>query len=347
MGSTGTGSTGTGTMGSTGSTGSTGTGSTGTGTMGSTGSTGTGTTSNNTATWNTGGSANGNVYNGFTAGGYAQNPAKYIRPAELFTTGGWTYNTDWRVNTNFTPEAVGQWQLEVTPEVSTSFIADTSNPKSYASYWTPEATLARQQAAMAAAAAAATSADASMATTGTTSTTGSNTTTSANSTGTSDSSTGATTGSGTTGTMGSAGSSTTTGNTTGTTGGTTTTGTSTTDNTGATGMTGTGASSGSENSMTAVNGNKYMMPRLNLYLETGSFIGYTGCNNIVGKVTVDGNKIHFAETVPSTNIACTGGFDQAAYMDKLRRADNYDVVNNQLRLKQGDQVLMVLAKNAQ
>jgi hypothetical protein len=62
---------------------------------------------------------------------------------------------------------------------------------------------------------------------------------------------------------------------------------------------------------------------------------------------MEGNKLHFQDPVPSTNIGCVGGFDQSAFMDRIRRADSYDVTNNQLRLKQGDQVLMVLSKNGQ
>ena len=110
---------------------------------------------------------------------------------------------------------------------------------------------------------------------------------------------------------------------------------------------GSGSTGTNGNIHTAVNGNNYMMPRLNLYLANGSFTGYTGCNNISGKLTVNGNQLSFEDAVPATGIGCTGGFDQSAFLDRLRRANSYDVVGNQLRIKQGEQVLMVLAKNSQ
>ncbi|TDH19706.1 META domain-containing protein [Segetibacter sp. 3557_3] len=95
----------------------------------------------------------------------------------------------------------------------------------------------------------------------------------------------------------------------------------------------------------AVNGNPFAMPKLNMFIENGSFTGYTGHNNIMGTIKVEGNTLHFNELMPSTNIQSHGGFDQAAYLDRLRRADSYDVTNNQLRLKQGDQVLLVFGKS--
>ncbi len=109
-------------------------------------------------------------------------------------------------------------------------------------------------------------------------------------------------------------------------------------------MNGTASSSSPSDNFTAVNGNKFLMPRLNFYPESGSVIGYTGCNNLLGTVTMEGNTLHFQDALPSTNIQCIGGYDQTAFLDRLRRANSYDISNNQLRLKEGEQVLMVLTK---
>lgn len=98
----------------------------------------------------------------------------------------------------------------------------------------------------------------------------------------------------------------------------------------------------------AANGNMYMMPKINLYLNNGSFSGFTGCNSISGRLNVSSNgMLHFENTTPSTNIDCVAGFDQTVLLERLRRVDNYSVVNNQLQLRQGDQVLLVLDKNNQ
>jgi len=85
---------------------------------------------------------------------------------------------------------------------------------------------------------------------------------------------------------------------------------------------------------------------LNMYIDNGSFTAYTGCNSALGNVIVNGTSLKFEEAAPSTNVECIGGFDQSAFLDRLKRADSYDVVDNQFRLKQGNQVLMVFAKRA-
>lgn len=301
----------------------------------------------------------------FDPNNFMQNPERYLRPDQLTKTGGWTYNKDWRRNTNFASEAVGQWQLVLTPEVTSSWRADTSKPESYASFWTPEAVMNRQQLAMAAAAKtmdSVASVNNAMATAQTgkagrsggkksslmrnkmsgtgrstassgmsgkmsNATAGSNTMSANNKAVTGSSSTG----SGTTGAMG--------------TGGIATDSTNTNASTDSAGMANNSASA--RNPLMAVNGNNYMLPMVNLFIGNGSFTAYTGCNNALGTLIVNGNSLHFQDAFPSTNIECTGGFDQAAFIDRLHRADSYDMVNSQIRLKQGEQVLMVFSKNGQ
>jgi heat shock protein HslJ len=266
---------------------------------------------------------------------YMQNPEKYLRPDQMTKAGGWTYNKDWRRNTNFTPEAVGQWQLVLTPEVASAWMPDTRRPETYASFWTPEAVMARYQANMAAIARTQDSIAALNATTEM------NTAATANA---------GKTKSGRAGSAGMIGSPKTTANTT-LASGSGTTGTVGTGGTAATIHDSTTVAATSNNvtvpfAMTAVNGNNFMLPMLNMYIDNGSFTAYTGCNSAVGTIVVNGSKLHFDETTPATNVTCIGGFDQTAFMDRLRRADSYDVVDNQFRLKQGDQVLMVFAKTA-
>jgi len=269
----------------------------------------------------TSGSINWDVYD---PNNFMQNPERYLRPDQLGKTGGWTYNKDWRRNTNFTAEAVGQWQLVLTPEVAANWLPDTRRPETYASFWTPEAVMARYQASMAAMQKTRDSLAALTAAANPTNTDNSaNTQSSSLTNGATGSETVAAAGAGSTGTMG--------------TGGISSTNTSTDSANG---------NSIIPFSLKAVNGNNFMLPTLNMYIDNGSFTAYTGCNSALGNVIVNGTSLKFEEAAPSTNVECIGGFDQSAFLDRLKRADSYDVVDNQFRLKQGNQVLMVFAKRA-
>jgi heat shock protein HslJ len=258
---------------------------------------------------------------------YMQNPEKYKSPRDLVKTGGWTYNTDWNKNTNFLAEALGQWMLQPTPEVAAFWIPDSSRADTYAAYWAPEAVAARQQAKMMAANAYRDSIAQAQ---------GMAQTTTAN--GTMKNTANAISGSGSTGTMGSGGTSASNNTNAGAE--------NTTSTNGQSGATSSSASE-TKNYLMAVNGNMFQAPRLNLYLQNGTFVGYTGSNQLVGTLKVDGTQLHFDQAIPSTNMSATGGFSQAAFMERLGRVDSYDITDGQLRLKQGNDVLFVLAKNAQ
>lgn len=318
------------------------------GTTSDSGSVSTGAIGSTSASWN-GASSLGvpNPNSGYDPNNFMQNPDKYLAPYLLTKTGGWTYSNDWRRNTNFSPEADGNWQLVLTPEVEASWIKDTSRPETYASYWTPEAVAARREILMAAARKSADSirtidslAELANATARSTKKAGKYGRKKAGVTASASAETNtAVSGSGTTGAMG--------------TGGLTTSDSATTDAATAaqganatTDATSTGTTAASATSyLTAVNGNNFMMPAVSLHIGNGSFTAYTGCNNALGTLTVDGNRLHFVQATPATNIQCIGGFDQSAFLDRLSRADNYDMVNNQIRLKQGEQVLMVFGKS--
>ncbi|HEX8462260.1 MAG TPA: hypothetical protein VF623_12555 [Segetibacter sp.] len=283
--------------------------------MGTAGPSGTGTrntmsSASATGSYSTGTSAAvGNKYSSdvYDPTNFMQNPEKYKTPVQLGAPGGWTYNKDWRRNTNFATDAVGLWQLSLTPDVLAYIKPDTSRPETYASYWTPEAMLRHSMMAVT----PNNSGDSTNAT--------ASATPSADMSGTSMSATG----SGTTGAVGTGGAALTT---------------TTTD---------TAAGASPVNILTAVNGNNFVLPTLNLFIENGSFTGYTGSNNLAGSVMMNGNSVRFQNLIPSSAFTGTGGFDQSAYIDRLSRADSYDVVNGQIRLKQGEQVLLVLTKVGQ
>jgi heat shock protein HslJ len=95
----------------------------------------------------------------------------------------------------------------------------------------------------------------------------------------------------------------------------------------------------------AANGNLYQVPRFNLFLDNGTFVGYTGCNNISGRVEVTGTGLKFLNTSPSSAVECMGGLDQAVFLDMLNRIDSYTYVDGELQLMQGSQVLLRFKKN--
>ena len=95
----------------------------------------------------------------------------------------------------------------------------------------------------------------------------------------------------------------------------------------------------------AYNGNMYQLPQLNIYLDNGSFTGFTGCNAISGRLEVSGNNIHFVNVAPSTAIECMGGFDQNVLVDLLKRIDSYAYVGDELQLMQGSEILLTLKRN--
>jgi heat shock protein HslJ len=109
------------------------------------------------------------------------------------------------------------------------------------------------------------------------------------------------------------------------------------------GMNASGNMNGNNNN--SASGNNYRMPRLNLHIDNGTFTGYTGCNSIMGHFSAtSGNSIKFNNPNPSTAMACSGGFDEAAFLDRLRRVDSYAIVADQLQLKQGNQVLLSFSR---
>jgi heat shock protein HslJ len=112
--------------------------------------------------------------------------------------------------------------------------------------------------------------------------------------------------------------------------------------------TGTATTMGIESvDYTAANGNYYQMPRFNLFIDNGSFVGYTGCNNISGRIHVTGNTLHFKDTNPQTKIECPAGFTEQALLDMLKKVDGYQYTNDELQLTQGGSIVMRFKRNGQ
>lgn len=97
----------------------------------------------------------------------------------------------------------------------------------------------------------------------------------------------------------------------------------------------------------AANGNLYQMPRLNLFIENGSFTGYTGCNSIRGKIVSDGNSIHFDDIATTTGFDCKGGVDEQAFIDMLKSVNNFETDGNNIILKSGDKTVLRFSKKTE
>ncbi len=96
----------------------------------------------------------------------------------------------------------------------------------------------------------------------------------------------------------------------------------------------------------AANGNLYQMPRLNLFIENGSFTGFTGCNGIRGKIVSDGSSLHFDDISTTTGFDCKGGVDEQAFIDMLKSVNSYETDGNDVILKSGDKMVLRFSKKA-
>ncbi|MEJ7586610.1 MAG: META domain-containing protein [Ferruginibacter sp.] len=76
-------------------------------------------------------------------------------------------------------------------------------------------------------------------------------------------------------------------------------------------------------------------PTLVFNLSSTGASGNTGCNSFTSKVSIDGNKIKFAEPL-ATRMACEGNGEQV-FLKTLERVDNFTLVNSTtLTMNSGD-----------
>lgn len=83
---------------------------------------------------------------------------------------------------------------------------------------------------------------------------------------------------------------------------------------------------------------KEQLPTLRVTTE-GRATGYAGCNNFFGPVTIDGYSLKFGN-MASTMKMCIQVMDvESAIMTIFEEVDNYTVVNGDLLLRKGKEVL--------
>lgn len=73
------------------------------------------------------------------------------------------------------------------------------------------------------------------------------------------------------------------------------------------------------------------IPVLQINLVAGTFSGNTGCNSMRGSFQKTDSSLVFNQNIVTTRIACTG-YDEAAFLRNLLRANRYKIENGVLIL---------------
>jgi putative lipoprotein len=77
-------------------------------------------------------------------------------------------------------------------------------------------------------------------------------------------------------------------------------------------------------------------PHIQFREQQGNMTGFTGCNNITGPYSVDGDKLDLGE-IAVTMKACIEGMDvEQRMLAALRGVNRYEISGNTLRLLEGD-----------
>jgi heat shock protein HslJ len=80
---------------------------------------------------------------------------------------------------------------------------------------------------------------------------------------------------------------------------------------------------------------------INIDLNTGSFNGSDGCNNINGRLKINGNSISF-DNIISTKMACEKMEQSNVFMKNLSDTNKYKIIGGELFLYKNELLLMTL-----
>lgn len=104
----------------------------------------------------------------------------------------------------------------------------------------------------------------------------------------------------------------------------------------------------SGNKITPPQGANYHVPAkpsINFYGSNETFSGFTGCNRFSGRYALTGkDTISLQSAAASTKMVCIGDYDEDAFLNTLKRVNSFKAENNQLELKEGNNVLLVFSK---
>jgi putative lipoprotein len=84
------------------------------------------------------------------------------------------------------------------------------------------------------------------------------------------------------------------------------------------------------------------IPYLEFLEEENKIMGYSGCNQFYGKVVIAGDSIRIGQ-LASTKKYCFH-VPEAAFFDALRTASNYKLSRNELRLLDGEKLLLTFKR---
>ena len=86
------------------------------------------------------------------------------------------------------------------------------------------------------------------------------------------------------------------------------------------------------------------IPSVTLNPTTLVFSGNTGCNSMSGSFNFSGKDFKFNKNITTSKMACNE-YNEAAFLNALRRADNYSINNEgMLEFRQGQTALLVFRK---
>lgn len=88
------------------------------------------------------------------------------------------------------------------------------------------------------------------------------------------------------------------------------------------------------------------LPTVSINPTSLVFTGNTGCNRMSGSFNFSGNDIKFNKNIITSKMACND-YNEAAFLDLLRKADNYAInQDGMLELKQGNTLLLVFGRQS-
>lgn len=86
------------------------------------------------------------------------------------------------------------------------------------------------------------------------------------------------------------------------------------------------------------------LPLMEINTTTNTFIGFAGCNRMNGKLFYEKGLLRFTD-IATTKMMCEPSNKENAFLKALRRTTTYKIENNQLRLYNPSDELLVFKKN--
>jgi heat shock protein HslJ len=86
------------------------------------------------------------------------------------------------------------------------------------------------------------------------------------------------------------------------------------------------------------------MPSLTINAAKRVFTGNTGCNSMSGSFNFSNKDIQFGRNIATSRMACNE-YDESAFLNALKKADNYSLTGNMLEMRQGNTLLLTFRKS--